>query len=80
MRIVLLLLVGNNLLIFITQPNHREGRTTSSKQLNNARVQYNGGLLPDIILLTLCDYIGEAFRYHEEFLPLEPMLFRQVET
>ena len=25
----------------------------------NASVQYNGGLLPDIILLTLCDYIGE---------------------
>ena len=24
-------------------------------------VQYNGGLLPDIILLTLCDYIGEPF-------------------
>ena len=21
-------------------------------------LQYNGGLLPDIILLTLCDYIG----------------------
>ena len=61
----------NNLLIFMIQPNHREGRTTSSKQLN-AGVQYNGGLLPDIILLTLCDYIGEAFRYHEEFLSLEP--------
>ena len=27
----------------------------------NASVQYNGGLLPDIILLTLCDYIGESF-------------------
>ena len=24
-------------------------------------VQYNGGLLPDIILLTLCDYIDEPF-------------------
>ena len=23
----------------------------------NASVQYNGGFLPDIILLTLCDYI-----------------------
>ena len=63
--------------MFITQPNHREGRTTSSKQLN-ARVQYNGGLLPDIILLTLCDYIGEAFRYHEEFLHLEPIMFPPV--
>ena len=25
----------------------------------NISVQYNGGLLPDIILLTLCDSIGE---------------------
>ena len=24
-------------------------------------VQYNGGLLPDIILLTPCNYIGELF-------------------
>ena len=34
-------------------------------------VQYNGGLLPDIILLTLCDYIGEPFEYNEEFLSLK---------
>ena len=27
----------------------------------NVSVQYNGGLLPDIIVLTLCDYIGEPF-------------------
>ena len=27
----------------------------------NISVQYNGGLLPDIILSTLCDYIGEPF-------------------
>ena len=27
----------------------------------NVSVQYNGGLLPDIILLNLCDYIGEPF-------------------
>ena len=34
----------------------------------------NGGLLPDIILLTLlCHYIGESFSYHEEFLSLHPM-------
>ena len=41
----------------------------------NVSVQYNGGLLPDIILLTLCDYIiiGEPLRYHEEFLSLQPM-------
>ena len=31
-------------------------------------VQYDGGLLPDNILLTLCDYIGEPFYYHEERL------------
>ena len=24
-------------------------------------VQYNGGFLSDIILLTLCDYIGKPF-------------------
>ena len=39
----------------------------------NVSVQYNGGLLPDIIMLTLCDYIGESFSYHEEFLSLQPM-------
>ena len=27
----------------------------------NVSVQCNGGLLPDIILLTLCDSIGEPF-------------------
>ena len=27
----------------------------------NVSVQYNGGLLPDIILLALCDYIAEPF-------------------
>ena len=25
-------------------------------------VKYNGGLLIDVILLTLCDYIGETFQ------------------
>ena len=34
---------------------------------------YNGWIIPDIILLTQCDYIGEPVRYHEEFLPLQPM-------
>ena len=33
----------------------------------NVSVQYNGGLLPDIILLTRCGYIiEELFSYHEE--------------
>ena len=34
-------------------------------------LQYNGGLLPDIILLTLRDYIvGEPFWYHmKSFCP-----------
>ena len=27
----------------------------------NVSVQYNGGLLPDIILSTRCNYIGEPF-------------------
>ena len=27
----------------------------------NVSVHYNGGLLPDIIPLTRCDYIGEPF-------------------
>ena len=41
----------------------------------NVNVQCNGGLLPDIILLTLCDYIvGEPFKNHEEeLLSLQPM-------
>ena len=34
----------------------------------NISVQYNGGFLPDIILLTLFDYIGEPFEYLVEFL------------
>ena len=36
-------------------------------------MQYNCGFLPNIILLTLCDYIGEPFQYHEEILSLQPM-------
>ena len=36
-------------------------------------VQCNGGLPPDIILLTLCDSIGEPFQYHIEFLSLQPV-------
>ena len=38
----------------------------------NVSVQYNGGLLPDI-LLTRFGYIREPFWYHEEFLSLHPM-------
>ena len=35
-------------------------------------IQYNGGLLPEIILLTLlCDYVGQPFYYHVEFLSLQ---------
>ena len=37
----------------------------------NVSVQYNGGLLPDIILLTRCSYIGEPV--YEEVLSLQPM-------
>ena len=39
----------------------------------NVSVQYNGGLLPDVILSTRCSYIGESFWYHEEVLSLQPM-------
>ena len=38
----------------------------------NVSVQYNGGLLLDIILLTLCDYIEEPFRYYKKFMSLQP--------
>ena len=38
----------------------------------NVSVQYNGGLLSDIILLNPCDYIGEPFSYHEELVSLQP--------
>ena len=34
----------------------------------NVSVQYNGGLLPDIILLTLCDYIN-PFNTMKSFCP-----------
>ena len=43
----------------------------------NVSVQYNGGLLPDIILLTLYDSIGEPFQYHVEFLSLQPLFPRK---
>ena len=33
----------------------------------NVSVQYNGGLLPDIILLTRCGYIGESFYTMKRF-------------
>ena len=35
--------------------------TYSRVWINRVRLQYNGGLLPDIILLLLCDSIGEPF-------------------
>ena len=52
--------------------------------LINVSVHYNGGLRPDIvILLTLCDSIGEPFYYHVEFSSLQPMFppkpFHQLE-
>ena len=39
----------------------------------NVCVQYNGGRLPDVILLTRCGYTWEPFWYHEEFMSLQPM-------
>ena len=51
------------------------GKTTNNNNnmVINVSVQCNGGLLPDIILLTLCDSIGETFQYHGEFLSLQSM-------
>ena len=41
----------------------------------NVNVQYNGGLLPDILLLTQC-YLdrGNLFKCHEEVLYLQPLI------
>ena len=39
----------------------------------NVSVKCNGGFLPEIILLTLCDYVEELFLYHVEFFSLQPM-------
>ena len=45
--------------------------------INNVKVQYNGGLLPDIILLTQC-YLhpirGTCLKCHEEILYLQPLI------
>ena len=41
----------------------------------NISVQYNGGLLPDIILLTQCLLpSGNPFKCHEKGLSLQPMI------
>ena len=41
----------------------------------NISVQYNGGLLPDIMLLTQCYFqSGNPFKCHEEVLYLQPMI------
>ena len=37
-------------------------------------VQYNGGLLPDIILLTQCYYHRNPVECHEDVLSLQPMI------
>ena len=38
----------------------------------NISVQYNCGLLPDIILLTQC--YGNTFKCHEDVLSWQPMI------
>ena len=40
----------------------------------NVSVQYNGGLLLDIILLTQCYSIGNPFKCHQEVLYLQPLI------
>ena len=42
---------------------------TNCMAINVISVQYNGGLLPDIILLTICHYIGEPFETMKSFCP-----------
>ena len=41
----------------------------------NVIVQYNGGLLPDVVLLTkvTTTIIGNPFKYHVEASSLQPM-------
>ena len=39
----------------------------SNNSNNNVSVQYNGGLLPDIILSTRCSYIGNPFDTMKRF-------------
>ena len=39
--------------------DHSGDEHTYIHMVTNVSVQYSGGLLPDIILLALCDYIGE---------------------
>ena len=45
----------------------------------NVSVQGNGGLLPEIILLTRCGYIGEPVWYHEEVLSLQLMFLKPLD-
>ena len=42
----------------------------------NVNVQYNGGLLPDIILLiqSMLSASGNLFKFHEEVLYLQPLI------
>ena len=41
----------------------------------NVSVQYNGGLVPDIILLTQCHYHrATRLKCHEEVLYLQPLI------
>ena len=37
-------------------------------------IQYNGGLLPDILLLTMLLPSGNSIKYREDFLSLQPMI------
>ena len=44
--------------------------------ISNVSLQYNGGLFPDIILLTQCYYHRgtNPFKCHKEVLSLQPMI------
>ena len=48
----------------------------------NVNVQYNGGLLPDIILFVdpMLSASGNLFKCHEEVLYLQPLIHLNVLT
>ena len=46
----------------------------------NVSVQYNGGLLPVVILLTLRDYIGEPFATIKSFSPCSQCSYPSILT
>ena len=50
----------------------RDPRGLKTSNKCTVSVQYNGGLLPDIIMLT--QFYGNTFECHEGVLSLQPMI------